>query len=136
MAIPALGEPINGRTQEVKIGTHSVNCTGDVPLRPAMTEPSSEIQKFQNGSYVATEVDGSYGSSTVTCAYDEEIWEYCDTQRANGTPVECVLPGGFTGEAIPSVTEGPTIIATGTRIAQMAITLTWVSAKTPTGTGV
>ncbi len=134
MAIPSTGSPLNGKTQEIKVGTYSLNCTGDVPLAPAQTAPSTEVQKFQGGDYMAVEVDGTYQPTTVTCEYNSDAWAAIDGWRSAGTAQNCSL-GSFTGQAIPSVSEAPTITANGLRIPQMTVTLTWISVTGGTGTG-
>ncbi|MBO5680203.1 MAG: hypothetical protein J6T08_00675 [Lentisphaeria bacterium] len=126
MAIPKTGSAQNGRTKEIKIGDITVNCYENVPLAPAMNEPSVEVQPFQGGDAVNITADGGYQSITVTCEYSKANWEAIDAIRASATPVEVVLPD-FTGDAIPAVSEGPTLTVNGTAVPTMTITINWTT---------
>lgn len=128
MAIPTTGAAQNGRAKEIQIGEKTVNCYENVPLAPAMNEPSVDVQPFQGGDAVNVTADGGYQSVTVTCEYDKEIWEYIDGVRAAATPVDVTLPD-FTGTAIPSVSEGPTLSVNGTSVPTMTITINWTVTK-------
>ena len=126
MAIPKTGSAQNGRTKEIKIGDITVNCYENVPLAPAMNETSVEVQPFQGGDAVNITADGGYQSITVTCEYSKANWEAIDAIRASATPVEVVLPD-FTGDAIPAVSEGPTLTVNGTAVPTMTITINWTT---------
>ena len=128
MPIPTTGTAQNGRTKEIKIGNISVNCYENVPLAPAMNEPSVEVQPFQGGDAVNVTADGGYQSITVTCEYSKTNWEAIDAIRAAAEPVEVVLPD-FTGNGLPSVSEGPTLSVNGTAVPTMTITINWTTTK-------
>lgn len=132
--IPRTGEPINGRIQAVQVGEYVLNCTDDVPLKPSQAAPSVETQTFQGGDYRAVTGDGSYGDTVLTCEYNEEAYEAFDQNRADVTPVACVLPK-FTGQGIPYISDAPTIVHNGTRIPQMTVTIVWITTKAPTASG-
>ena len=114
--------------KEIKIGDLTVNCYESVPLAPAMNEPSVEVQPFQGGDAVNVTADGGYQSISVTCEYSKTNWEAIDAIRAAAEPVEVVLPD-FTGEGLPSVSEGPTLSVNGTSVPTMTITINWTTTK-------
>lgn len=134
MAIPKTGTPTNGRTHEIKVGEITLNCTDEVPMAPAMNGPSTEVQAFQGGDYLAVTVDGGYQSTTVTCEYSKENYDKIDQNRADGIAQAVTLgTSGFTGTGIVSVSEGPAIPANGSRIPTMTVQIDWITTKTPTG---
>lgn len=128
------GEATNGRTATITVGGTTLNCIDDVPLAPAMTAPEKEVQKFQQGDAVNITGDGSYEDTTITCEYDSAAYTAYDTNRTDATAVECTLPG-FSGEAIPYISEGPTVTAGGSAVPTMTVTLMWTTTKTPSGGG-
>ena len=139
MAIPATGNPVNGRTHEISVtpeeGTKIVmNCTEDVPIAPAMNSPSVEVQSFQGGDYTAFTQDGGYQSTTVTAEYKKTDYDTLDQARADGKTCTVQLgTDGFTGDAVVTVSEGPGIVANGKRIPTMSVQIDWVTSKAPTG---
>lgn len=136
MAIPTTGQPTNGRTYEITVGTHVLNCTEDVPMMPAMNGPSTEVQAFQGGDYLAVTVDGGYQSTTATCEYDKTIYESLDQARADGKVLDVKLGNdGFSGKGIVSVSEGPSIPANGNRIPTMTVQIDWTSTKAVSTSG-
>ena len=128
MAIPTTGTAQNGRTKEIKIGSITVNCYENVPLAPAMNEPSVEVQPFQGGDAINVTADGGYQSIPVVCEYSKANWDAIDAIRAAAKPVEIVLPD-FTGQGIPVVSEGPTLAVNGTAVPTMTITINWTTTK-------
>lgn len=136
--IPTTGAPVNGRTQKVSITPEGgqefiLNCTEDVPIAPAMNGPSVEVQAFQGGDYTSFTQDGGYQSITVTAEYIDTQYETIDETRAAGKTCTVKLgeEEGFTGTAVVTVSEGPTIAANGKKIATMTVQIDWTSSKTP-----
>lgn len=130
--IPTTGGAVNGRTQAITIGSQTVNCYDTVPLAPAMNEPSVEIQRFQGGDATSITADGGYQTTTLTCEYTAAIWSAFNTARANATPQPVTLPD-FTGSAIVTVSEGPTLTVAGTAVPTMTVSLNWTSTAAVTG---
>lgn len=135
MGIPKTGDPINGRTLEITVtpsgGTAIIlNCTEEVPIRPAMNSPSTETQAFQGGDYIAVTVDGGYQSTTATCEYRKADYDALDQARANGNTCTVQLgEDGHSGDALVTVSTGPTIVANGKRIPTMTVQIDWTTAK-------
>lgn len=135
MAIPKTGNPINGRTFPIKIGEITLNCFDTITLRPAMNEPSVEMQAFQGGDAVNVTADGGYQPSTYTCEYTQEIYEAIDQARADVTEQSITIGSSdsFTGTGIVSVSEGPSLRVNGTQVPTMTVSINWTSVKAPTG---
>ena len=135
--IPTTGAPVNGRIQKVSITPEGgqefiLNCTEDVPIAPAMNGPSVEVQAFQGGDYTSFTQDGGYQSITVTAEYIDSQYKTIDETRAAGKTCTVKLgEEGFTGTAVVTVSEGPTIAANGKKIATMTVQIDWTSSKTP-----
>ena len=137
-SIPKTGSPINGRTVPIQIGDMVLNCFDTITLRPAMNEPSVEMQAFQGGDAVNVTADGGYQSSTYTCEYTQAIYDAIDQARADVTEQTITITNGddvFTGTGIVSVSEGPTLRVNGTQVPTMTVTVNWTSVKEPTGIG-
>ncbi|MCQ2377766.1 MAG: hypothetical protein MJ016_00960, partial [Victivallaceae bacterium] len=122
------GDPINGRTQEITCGTITLNAINDVPLAPAHNTPSTETQPFQGGDYTIVNVDGGYQPTVVVCEYSDSVYDALDAIRAKGDPVSCSL-AGFTGDAIPSVSAGPTIQSNQVAVPTRTVTMSWSATK-------
>lgn len=137
--IPTTGSPVNGRTQKVSITPNGgqefiLNCTEDVPIAPAMNGPSVEVQPFQGGDYTSFTQDGGYQSMTVTAEYTKTYYDTIDSTRAAGKTCTVTLgEAGFTGTAVVTVSEGPTISANGNKIATMTVQIDWTSSKSTAG---
>lgn len=140
MAIPKTGAPVNGRTFEITLtpkggsGTAiSLNCYQEVAVAPAMNSPSVEIEPFQGGDSVSVTADGGYQNLTYTCEYSKENYDLIDTARANVDTWSATLGAdGFTGEAIVTVSEGPTLPVNGKRVRTMTVQLDFLNTKAPT----
>lgn len=130
----ATGAATNGRTASITVGEYTLNCIDDVPLAPAMTAPEKEVQKFQQGDVVNITGDGSYEDTTITCEYNSAAYGEFDTNRTDAEAVTCTLPQ-FSGQAIPYISEGPTVIAGGSAVPTMTVTLMWTTTKAPSGGG-
>ena len=137
--IPTTGSPVNGRTQKVSITPSGgqefiLNCTEDVPIAPAMNGPSVEVQPFQGGDYTSFTQDGGYQSMTVTAEYTKTYYDTIDSTRSAGKTCTVTLgEAGFTGTAVVTVSEGPTISANGNKIATMTVQIDWTSSKSLAG---
>lgn len=134
MAIPKTGAAINGRTIPIQIGNVTLNCFDTIALRPAMNEPSVEMQAFQGGDAVNVSADGGYQSSTYTCEYTKETYETIDQNRADVIEQTITITNGedvFEGKGIVTVSEGPTLKVNGTQVPTMTVTINWTSVKAP-----
>lgn len=133
--IPTTGAPVNGRTQKVSItpegGSEIVlNCTEDVPIAPAMNSPSVEVQTFQGGDYTSFTQDAGYQPTTITAEYTKTNYDTLDAARAAGKTCTVTLgDSGFTGTAVVTVSEGPTITAGGKKVPTMTVQIDWTSSK-------
>ena len=137
-AIPKTGSPINGRTIPIAIDDLTLNCFDTITLRPAMNEPSVEMQAFQGGDAVNVTADGGYQSSTYTCEYTKALYEAIDQSRADVIEKTVTITNGddvFTGKGLVTVSEGPTLKVNGTQVPTMTVTINWTSVKAPSGTG-
>lgn len=140
MAIPTTGEATDGRKYEITVtppnGTSfTLNCSGDIATAPGQNDPSTEMQIFQGGDYMAVTQDGGYKPSTYVCEKTKALYDQIDQLRANKTICDITLGGDdFSGEGILNVTEGPTIPVQGKRIETMTVQITWTSTKAPTAT--
>lgn len=134
MAIPKTGAAINGRTIPIQIGEVTLNCFDTIALRPAMNEPSVEMQAFQGGDAVNVSADGGYQSSTYTCEYTKATYETIDQNRADVIEQTITITNGedvFEGKGIVTVSEGPTLKVNGTQVPTMTVTINWTSVKAP-----
>lgn len=134
MAIPKTGAAINGRTIPIQIGEVTLNCFDTIALRPAMNEPSVEMQAFQGGDAVNVSADGGYQSSTYTCEYTKATYDTIDQKRADVIEQTITITNGddvFEGKGIVTVSEGPTLKVNGTQVPTMTVTINWTSVKAP-----
>lgn len=134
--IPKTGAARNGRTIPIQVGDVTLNCYDTIALRPAMNEPSVEMQAFQGGDAVNVSADGGYQSTTYTCEYTKATYEKIDQDRADVLEKDITIGSGedvFTGTGIVTVSEGPTLRVNGTQVPTMTVTVNWTSVKAPSG---
>lgn len=132
---------LNGRTNKLTLtpmgssteGSEIVlNLTEDVPLRPAMNEPSTEVQAFQEGDYVSVTADGGYQNDTATAEFKIEDYEAIDEARANGNLWLVKRTGDVSDNGIAamvSVSTGPTLTVNRVAVPTMTVTIAYVGTQ-------
>lgn len=135
--IPETGNATDGRKYEITItppagDAFTLNCSGDIATAPGQNDPSTEMQIFQGGDYLAVTQDGGYKPSTYVCEKTKELYEKIDQLRADKAICNITLGGDdFTGTGILNVTEGPTIPVDAKKIETMSVQITWTNTKKP-----
>ena len=132
----ATGSPQNGRAFQITLtpiggGTAiTLNCTGDMPTAPAMNAPEITTTTFQEGDVMTAKTNGGYQSSQWTCEKRNSDYDTIDTARASGKKWTVTLgSGGFSGEAIVTVSTGPTLPADGEAVETMTVQADWTTTK-------
>lgn len=136
--IPETGNATDGRRYEITITPPSgdaftLNCSGDIATAPGQNDPSTEMQIFQGGDYLAITQDGGYKPSMYVCEKTKELYEKIDQLRADKAICNITLGGDdFTGTGVLNVSEGPTIPVDSKKIETMSVQITWTNTKKPT----
>lgn len=118
-----------GRAEVIKIGELIEDCLNDVPLHPATTPPEKSSQSFQSGDVVSMNHKYTFENTQVTIAGGSA--KAASYRALVGKRQEIQLGDGFTGWGIVYVSTGPTLVANGTAVPTISLTIEWLTTIDP-----
>lgn len=118
-----------GRAEVVQIGEMVENCLNDVPLHPATTAPEKNTQSFQSGDVVNMNHKYTFENVTITIAGGAE--KAAAYRALVGKKQNIQLGDGFTAYGNVYVSTGPTLVANGTAVPTLTLTVEWLSTINP-----